>query len=494
MPPRRPPVGKGFPRPWTGLAGRYNVPAVSQPGEGERTMTTPLPLRRWMLAVFVLSLAVRALYVLVAWNGPESIRQPDTAAFERPAINLAEHFAIALTEPDGRLTPFTERPPIYIGFLALARLLGAGDGGVLAAQIVIDSLTVLMVGLLAQRLRPGLALPAALASALNPSQIIHAAILLSDSMFLLPFTAFLWAMAGALARPSLRRVALAATLLGISTLTRPTSLYFIPVAAVVVTLAAGSHGWRRRVGWMVTLLAIAGGAVVPWVVRNGVVANHYAYSHQNGVHAMYWLVPLTKEYGTGVPAAVTVDDMNRRLAQELERRGMSTMPELAFDQAALMGDVAIAAMREIPLTAMLRAWVAGSAINMGAPAVIASPLVQSLPRPSFYATPGDTFLHKVVAYVTNPQSGTFALVLAAGLAFNGAILLLAGRGAVRAVRLRLWRWQHVAFLAILVGYIFALTGPITGIKYRLPIEPALMALLAEGLLAPWWRRRRAGTA
>ncbi len=52
--------------------------------------------------------------------------------------------------------------------------------------------------------------------------------------------------------------------------------------------------------------------------------------------------------------------------------------------------------------------------------------------------------------------------------------------------------EFVPFTGRMPGYILAVTGPIAGVKYRLPIEPTLTVFLTTALL--WavdaWRRRR----
>lgn len=432
-------------------------------------------------ALFLLALVLRALYALVVWDGPASIRQPDTPAFERPAIALAEDLTIAMPTEDGGLKPFTERPPGYIVFLAGVHLLHLGDGGVLALQILADCVTVLVIGAAAGRLRTGLAVPAAAAAAVNPDQIIHCAVILSDSLALLPFALFVWALLGALSQPTLRRVALAGALLGLAALVRPTPLYFVPVLPLLVALAGGNRRWIARVGAAVVALAASAAVLAPWYVRNGVVAGHYAYTDQSGVHALYWLVPLAKEYGAGVPYERGVAEMEARLRAELARQRLEGLPADTFVASALMGQVALGALREVPPAALLRAWVMGAFINAGAPALVASPLVQHLPRPSFYATPGDNAAAKVLNYLRDSQGGTFTAVLAVGFAIAALTWGLALAGLTAVLRCRLWAWRHGLALALLALYVFALTGPVVGVKYRLPVDPLIAFLVAEGV-------------
>ncbi len=59
------------------------------------------------------------------------------------------------------------------------------------------------------------------------------------------------------------------------------------------------------------------------------------------------------------------------------------------------------------------------------------------------------------------------------------------RGAEFAAMARIGRTLAIGpalFLLVVAGYILAVTGPVAGVKYRLPIEPTLTVFLAPALL------------
>lgn len=449
--------------------------------------------KRWTWIVFILAVTVRLAYLGLAYDGPDSLRQPDSPAFELPAQQLADHGVIALPPDAGAAPkPFVERVPGYILFLAAMRLVaGPSPLAPVLVQILIDAATCVAIARLAGTLRPQLARPAGVAAALAPNLIINATQVLSDSLFLLPFTLFLTASLRAAERNCLRQAALAGLWLGASTMVRPTP--WILIAVMPLLLALLGRGWRRRAAMAGALLAVAVAVVTPWLARNAMVAGHWQMSSQTGVHALYWVVPLTREYGAGIPPEQTKALMNERLAARLAARGRDSLPDNPFESSATMSALAKEAMLESGVGVMARAWATGAAINLLSPALVAAPPVQHMTRPSFYETPGGTAVAKLTNYLKDAAGTPFFWVMAAGLAGTALARLFQLGGTVAALR-GAWPWRSVAVLAVVAAYMIAVTGPITGVKYRLPLEPILIVLLADGLVRLAGRLRRQGTA
>lgn len=438
-----------------------------------------------MVAIFALAVMLRALYLLVAFDGPDSLRQPDSPAFELPAQGLAEWGIIGLPKPDVPPEPFTERVPGYIVFLAALRLLfGPSPLAPVIVQIVLDGLTCVLIARLGERLRPGLGMPAGLLAALAPTMIVHSALVLSDSLFLLPFVLFLDASVRAVREPSWRAAALVGLWLGLATLVRPVTFYLIAVMPLV--LAALPNPLLRRVAMAASVLVVSALVLIPWLARNDRVAGHWELASQTGVHALYWLVPLTREYGAGIPTERTVAHMDSAL-KAVSPDGLPADP---FVASRLLSSVASRAMLESGIPVMVKAWSVGSAINLLSPAAIAAPAIQKLERPSFFATHGANPVEKILNYMKASMSGLFGWVLAGSVLLTGMVWLLQLRGLAVILRRDLWPPAAIALLALIGFYLLAVTGPITGIKYRLPLEPMLILLLAEGVLAMGARVRR----
>lgn len=445
--------------------------------------------RTWGWTIFILAVVVRLAFLALAYDGPDSLRQPDSPAFELPAQGLVEYGVIGLPRLDGTPPePFTERAPAYILFLAAMRLIaGPSALAVVLVQILIDAATVIAIARLAERVRPRLGPVAGVAAALAPNLVIQSVQVLSDSPFLLPFTLFLTASLGAVEQRSWRQAALAGLWLGIATLIRP--MPWILIAVMPLLLALAVPGWRRRAGLAAAMIGTALLVVTPWLARNAVVAGHWQLASQTGTHALYWVVPLTREYGAGIPTEQTKMLMRDRLHERLAAEGRSELPADPFQASAMMNTVASQAMWESGIGVMARAWMAGMAVNLLSPAIVAAPPVQRLARPSFYETPGGNIFEKLGNYVAATGKTPYFWAMAAGLLGTALARLLQVVGVIAALR-RGWRPVAIIMLGVVSVYILVITGPITGVKYRLPLEPILILLLADGAMRTWHRLRR----
>ena len=158
----------------------------------------------------------------------ETLLQEDASLYWRGAAVLLEHGSFSRTFGDG-LLPQTERVPGYFLFLAGIRALsGESLVAVLIVQAFVDAITCILIATIADLLSTRLALPSGILAALWPNLIVHSGSLLSDSLFLLLFTAML-ATGGLFLRTGwIRWAMLAGLALGLAILTRPVA-QFLPL-------------------------------------------------------------------------------------------------------------------------------------------------------------------------------------------------------------------------------------------------------------------------
>jgi hypothetical protein len=120
---------------------------------------------------------------------------------------------------------------------------------------------------------------------------------------------------------------------------------------------------------------------------------------------------------------------------------------------------------------MLKAWVVGSTINLLAPSVAYAPALRAMEHPSFYETEGNGIVEKLFNYIKNNSGFLYLSILAVGTIISIIFTMLALAGVFKMISAL--PPITVTTLLLLVGYFFAITGPIIGVKYRLPIEPIL---------------------
>ena len=192
------------------------------------------------------------------------------------------------------------------------------------------------------------------------------------------------------------------------------------------------------------------------------------------MHLAYWIVPLVQEAHDGTPWPVGYE----RMRKEMDQRYPSESDN-PFEQSRRFEALAREKLAELGPIAIAKAWIFGAAINLGSPAVTLSPLISSLPRTGFYATPGTSMPDKILNFLFHSDNAIYAWTLILGIA--GVTLMrliqlvglsaLVGEPNNLAILLLFFFW---------ILFILAVSGPVATPKYRLPIEPVLMVLAGAG--------------
>lgn len=237
-------------------------------------MTLPdATARRWILAAAVAGFALRAAFGIFYWTGKPLTHD------EREYLSLAR----GLTEGRGFTYEQSDeigtgqqfgRAPGYPVFLAL---IGAGRARheaspppVKIAQAVVGAGAVLLIGVIAMHAAGGRAgIVAAWIAAVYPPLVWIPSYVFSETLYsavaLLAAHTLQRAVTArsGLSRPdsSLTLAVAAGLVVGVGILTRPTMLFFVPLALVWLLRL-------RRIKLAVTLIAMTIAVVTPWTVRN----------------------------------------------------------------------------------------------------------------------------------------------------------------------------------------------------------------------------------
>lgn len=346
-------------------------------------------------------------------------------------------------------------------------------------QGLLDSGTCILIYAIACRIDPRFALPAGVAAALNPTQIVMCNLYYTDAMFLFFVTLVLYGAVRWLYEPTWRPALVLGAGLGGAMLTRvliaPWGVFLCVYLLGVVAMQCGIR--RTQLVQLTVALLIATICTVPIVVRNHVEAGTWALTTQTGAHTAFWVVPLVMQAKDGTPW--------ERGAEQIRRRVEATYGPDSDNQgenSRRQSQVASEALRELGFAAIAKAWFYGAAINLGAPAATIFPPLAKLPRTGFFATPGTSMPEKVGNFLFRSDNAFFAWALLAGIAGLIALRLVQARGAVALLGQRRL-FAATGLLASWVAFILLVNGPIASPKYRLPIEPVLMILTAAGYCA-----------
>tara|TARA_B100000959_G_scaffold139243_2_gene146337 strand:+ start:463 stop:1719 length:1257 start_codon:yes stop_codon:yes gene_type:complete len=368
--------------------------------------------------------------------------------------------------------------PAYIAFLRLFEALFGSDLiWPILGQAVIDSLTSVAIAGIGSALKPRLALPAGVMAALNPTQLVMASLLLTESLFLFFCTVSLWATLTWLRRPRWFPAIVVGVALGCGILTR---MMLVPWALVLPLLLLAALVILRRPLSRAIVQMAAGAAVtailvLPIAYDNQSRFGGFGLSGQGGAHSLLWLVPLVLETVDGTPHAQGAAQMQNRFAETIARESDP------FARSRAMTAAAFEVLRELGPVPLAKAWVYGAAINLFSPAIILASPVRTLPRTGFFATEGADKLDKIVNFLFRNDNAFYGWLLLAGTAGTLAMRFAQARGLWRLLR----SGDHMALAGMLllawIGFVLAVNGPIASAKYRSPAEAAFIVLLAASL-------------
>ncbi len=344
--------------------------------------------------------------------------------------------------------------------------------------------------MLAAGLNPRWAIPAGVAAAINPTQIVVAGLLYTDTMFLLFTALFLLASVRWLARPTFAAAIALGVGLGGALFTRVLIAPYAIALIAFLLLASALTRKLRRVE--LAQMCVAGGIFAvclgSLLVNNAVRFGSWSLSAQTGVHMAFWVVPLVEEAHDGTPWKQSYDALWQKARKEF-----GPEPDDLFERSRQYRKLAGEELAKFKFADFAKAWLNGAIVNIGSPGIILSPPISALPRTGFYGTQATSFADKVKSFVFSATNPIYAWFLIAGLVGVAAVRLIELVGVVQLIKLRI----PLAVVGVLLSwciYILLVNGPVGSPKYRLPMEPVFVVLTAAGWTKMMeWRARRAQT-
>jgi 4-amino-4-deoxy-L-arabinose transferase-like glycosyltransferase len=457
------------------------------------------------LAIGLLALAVRLVYV--ARLPPGAITESvDALGYDQLARNLIAGHGLSLCEAPPYY-PTNIRTPLYPVFVAAVYTLAGGRPvAVAVVQAILDGVTTLFVGALAMRLggrRTGLI--AAAVYALLPGQVQFVGALMTETLLAFLIALTVWAWMDLVVAPRrnaarLRTALLCGALCGLCALVKPNALALGAIWAVATLFALWRKTSRRALMLAACVLIANVMLLFPWLMRNHAIFGRWylANSFQGGLIRV--TAPVTLAWVRGVPAipwSPPVEAIYAELvAQTAARHGWTPalwcdVPPIEFERRERqVMETAWAAIRphldilwRVHWLGFLRSWAPenfahwyhqlgwGEWSNTGLPSGGYANAIE-------YAWYGD-WGAAIAEAIINPweRLSPVARVLwfgwGAAYAFGG---MLALRGAWQLRR------QPVALFGLLatILYIVFLPGPISSLRFRVPVVPLIAVLMAAG--------------
>ncbi len=436
-----------------------------------------------ILLLLIGATAVRLAYQAMIFLMDGSFTMNDSIIY----MNLAESLPTLRELFDGAPAPDTDRMPVYPYFLAfLIWIFGEAQHlTITAAQAAVDSLTVLGIALAARAVDRRLTWPAAMLAVFWPVFVVYAAIVLTDTLFMMFFTWGLCASLWAARSECIKTYLVAAGIcFGLALMTRPVLQFFpiflLPALSYLILKSAGSF-WRAFLLACLPIL-IMGLFAMPRLANNYVLYGAPVFSTQSGTHLMDFYYPCLAE-----PIACGgIIEIKRQNLETIAARRAKLPPEEAANPLMVdrlrreLGLERIATLSFQQITygltmGAVRGFFLTSFREMGQ---------QLRLNVNFFSTvPGKSFSVRLKKLFSEATHGGFlAIWLGAQLALLLSRLVQFG-GFLQGLRNPDLRPMAV-FLFVTAIYFLAVNGPIGYAKYRLPLEPALIIFLTMGLSRP----------
>lgn len=474
---------------------------MEQERQSTRQKLVRLAGGRQMAWILALALVAR-VGVNVANVGPNPSRmfKPDSLEYERYARNLTTHHVYTL-DSEAPYTSDSFRPPLYVFLLvSVYGLVGHIPQLIVLLQALLGVATTYLIydlGRLGISSKVGRW--AACTFAVAPAPVLYSGFILSETLFTFlmvwsvrSFVAYLTA-AGS--HPSgeptelggLPRMGASGLLLGLATLTRAISQFYIALPICLLLAFRGRGQWRA-------VAALVGGfavVVLPWVARNHAVVGSAHISAAGQYNLFYCHAASVHRYLRGGD----LESARASLAARVEERlGGETSPR-AIARAQVRVALHEIAAHPIAVARLGLLWVGRMLLDAGNGLLYFAEFYEDgAPAGASLWTMVWGELRLTLASLAAVWSGHGAMV---GLAIAGfcagyVVVLVASYGLAALGCAGLIRGQRRlvgVLLMLTVVYLAALPGPLGELRFRVPFVPYLALLMGvgvEGALA-WLR-------
>lgn len=271
----------------------------------------------------------------------------------------------------------------------------------------------------------------------------------TDTLFLLLFLPWLLLTLHYAKNPSMKILVVSAILLGIAILVRPVVQYLPLLIALCIFWQFGKSNWQKSVIHVGVYFLIVGAILTPWIVRNVMIFNTPGLSAQTSFVLYTNLAPAIQSVAKGTNFLEERDSF----LSYAEYKGDA----ITLENGDTYTQKAVAIMREHPEATLF---------------------VMSKSLFTFFTNDG---FHTLLAQLGYEPRNFLPFLIVARLAW--VLITLAGFIGACIYVFKI-RTPSAIFIVTLVAY-FALTSTIAGFgtnpRYRLPVDPIIIALAAIGV-------------
>ena len=414
-------------------------------------------MKRWqlyvpVLGIFCLALTVRVLYNLTV--GKYYVAGYDSQAYEKIAFNIVREHCFCLNPH----MPTVGRAPLWPGIIAAFDVLfGPSNLFVRLFLCLVGSGTCVLVYLFAREVfNKQIALLAGILASIYPGLFIYDGWLYSESLYTFLLLAFCYTLLLLQQTGKYKWAVASGTMLGLFSLTRPNGLLILGLVFLwgIIFVQKKILSWRVVTTSIAIICLIALALVTPWTIRN------YQTTHR--------VVPVAT--GDGFVLLGAYNDM---IFDNTPFRGLWIRPSLAHPEIVrnylgCQGECEVRQNSDYERYAWL--WVRSHMSEMP-PLLSLHFLAMWTPATPEADLPMNQF----------PARHSSQIVVGMIQTMSIPIFILAAFGLVVTLR-RKWRQLLLIYLVfgLTIGECLIFYG---SSRFRAPIEPMLVILLAAGI---WW--------
>jgi 4-amino-4-deoxy-L-arabinose transferase-like glycosyltransferase len=228
--------------------------------------------------IIFLALGIRLIwYALVFWSGSDGFWLYDSNGYWNIAYNLKEYGEYSLNPEPPLITDYF-RPPLYPLFIYPTLWFDASGNSIPLLQIVLDLITCWLVykSVLALTQRENFARIGGLLFALNFPAIVFCNYVLSETLFLLLITAFVYFTIHALEKFSLKYIFYCGIVGGLAVLCKPVAFYLFGVTVFFYLIK--KFEWRKKIVGILCFTVVFYSVQFPWMYRNHQQTGNYFVS------------------------------------------------------------------------------------------------------------------------------------------------------------------------------------------------------------------------
>jgi Gpi18-like mannosyltransferase len=317
--------------------------------------------------------------------------------------------------------------------------------------------------------------------------IILSGMILADTLFLFLFSLFILFALYYFRFLTKTYLFLTIFFLSIATLVRPVSYFLIVLLLPLVIVALVWSGMKLKQILYRIFIYLSTVAIIlgPIHYRNYDQYNSFLLVSQGGSHALKWIVPAVYQYsGQGSYQEGQLLAENH-FKDAIHRNNFKISSNNPFENSSYQMQVANELIVELGLLNVLHAWSTGIVMNLLAPSVAYAPIIRAIEHPSFYKTNGNGLVEKLINYSMNISNLLYLLIIITGTMVSLIFLIISMFSFYKMIKSKRFEGKNrgiLLFLLFIILYFMIITGPIIGVKYRLPIEPIMAVFFAYALI------------